>query len=83
MLGTLDGPIINAANVSPSDSTVITMTRGLWIGGAGNVQVQFGTGGNANTIVKFVNVPAGSLLPVRVNKVFSGNTSATDILALY
>lgn len=69
-----------AEAVTKSDSTVLEATRGLWIGGAGNVAVVFSDGGSAKTIV---GVPAGTLLPFAVTKVMSTNTTATDILALY
>lgn len=66
--------------VTASDATILETTRGLWVGGAGNVAVVWADGGAAVTITA---VPAGTLLPVQVTKVMSTNTTATSILALY
>mgnify|MGYP000700423410 CR=1 FL=1 len=78
--GDLDDPATNAASVTPNDSTVLDCTRGLWVGGAGNIAVVM-RGGSA--AVTFSGVPAGTLLPFRVTKVMSTNTTATLIVALY
>lgn len=66
--------------VTASDSTVLPVTRALWIGGAGNVAVVFADGGSAVTLT---GATAGSILPVKVTKVMSTNTTATSIVALY
>lgn len=68
------------AAVTPSDSTVIKATRGLWVGGAGNVNAVLVGDGAA---VLFSGVPAGTLLPIRAIQVLSTNTTATLITALY
>lgn len=70
----------SAAAVTPSDSTVLTRVRALYVGGAGNVAVTFP--GNP-TAVTFVGVMAGAVLPVQAEKVMSTNTTATSIVALY
>ncbi len=70
-----------ALAVTPHDTTEIAggqLTRGLYVGGAGNVVAI--VGGNAIT---FVGVPAGSILPIRTNRVNSTNTTATSIVALF
>ena len=66
--------------VTKSDSTVLPVTRGLWVGGAGDVAVIF-TGDTA--ALTLAGVTAGSMLPVQVTKVMSTNTTATLIVALY
>lgn len=75
---------INAASqgrvVTKSDSTVLPVTRALYIGGAGDVAVVFEDGGTAVTIP---GVIAGQVYPFRVTKVMSTNTTATSIVALY
>jgi len=68
-----------AIAVTPNDSTVLATTRGLYVGVSGDVAVV--TKGHGTSVV-FKNVPAG-ILPVRVTKVLSTGTTATDILALY
>lgn len=70
----------SAEAVTPSDSTVLKPTRGLYVGAAGNVKVDMAERGTA---VTFVGLQAGTLLPVQVIKVYSTDTDATDIVALY
>ena len=69
----------SALAVTPSDSTVLPTTRGLWVGVAGNVAVVMSDDQNSIT---FVGVPAGSILPIQVTKVLATGTTATDIIAL-
>lgn len=77
--GGLSSPAVGAAAVTPNDSTGIDVTRSLYVGTAGNVAVEMKDG----TEVTFTNVQDGSLLPLRVSKVKSTNTTATNIIALY
>ena len=70
----------SAAAVTPSDSSVISVTRSLYVGGAGTVKVDMAVDGTA---ISFLSVAAGSLLPVQVTKVYSTGTTATSIVALY
>jgi hypothetical protein len=65
--------------VTPSDSTAIaTLPRALYVGGAGNIAVLM----EDDSTATFSSVPAGTLLPIRVKRVNSTNTTATLILAL-
>jgi hypothetical protein len=66
-----------AVAVTPSDSTALHETRGLYIGTSGDVAVQIGT-----ATVTFKSVPVG-FMPVAVTKVMNTNTTASNILALY
>lgn len=78
--GTIEGPAIRAAAVTPSDSTDLTfVTRGLYVGAGGDVSVDMAETG---TSIVFVGVPTGTLLPVRVKRVRSTGTTATSIVAL-
>ena len=70
---------IDAAAVTANDSTVLAVTRALFVGTGGNVAVTMAKG----TVVTFANVPSGSILPVQVTKVMATNTTASSILALY
>ena len=73
-------PAEGAVAVTPSDSTDLTyMARALYIGGAGNVNVDVADG----TTVVFAGLSAGTILPVRVKRVRSTSTTATNIVALY
>ena len=72
-----------AVDISGSDHTCGEHTRALWVGGAGNVEVDLvDEAGNANTVT-FTGVAAGTLLPIRISRVDQGNTTATDMLALW
>jgi hypothetical protein len=78
--GGLGQPAVHAAAVTPSDSVDLNYTtRAIFVGGAGNVEVIMKGG---ETVV-FSGVTAGTLLPIRVERVKAGSTSATLILALW
>lgn len=83
MSGQMDGreaPAGNAAAVSKHDTNELAyVTRGIYVGGEGDVAVTMAGGGN----VTFVAVPAGTILPVRVTKVLSTGTDATSIVAIW
>ena len=75
----LDSPGSNAAVVTPNDRTdLTTSTRGLYVGGTGNIKVDM-VGGET---VTFSAVPVG-VLAIRVKRVHSTSTTATNILALW
>lgn len=84
-------PAQDAATVVKSDTTILTITksdtttaqqptRGLYVGGAGDVAVRMWY---SQHVVTFPSVPAGSVLPVTVDRVMSTNTTATNIVALF
>lgn len=64
--------------VTPSDSTVLTPTRALYIGVGGDVSVLMMN----NVTVTFKNVTVG-ILPIQVTKVLATDTTASSILALW
>jgi hypothetical protein len=69
----------NANAITPSDT--VNLTGGpvvLYIGVTGNISV-LTAGGDTAT---FVDVQAGSVLPVRVKRVNSTGTTASSMLAL-
>lgn len=78
-MSTKSDPAREAVAVTPSDSVDIAQTRGLYIGGDGNVSVVM-AGGRTET---FAGAAAGSILPICVTRVRSTGTTATSILALY
>lgn len=53
--------------------------RALWIGVGGNLRVL--TDKDQDVLLK--NCADGTMLPIRVKRVYSTNTTCTDILALY
>lgn len=70
-----------AAAVTPSDATTFdSPTRALWVGVAGTVVVRMAAD-SAN--VTFSGVQAGQILPLRVDRVLSTNTTASGIVALW
>jgi hypothetical protein len=74
-----DGPATVGEAVTPHDTNELTnVSRGLWVGGAGNVAVVT-SGGSTLT---FVGVAAGTMLPIRVKIVKSTGTTATSIVAV-
>jgi hypothetical protein len=76
----LSSPASHAAPVTPSDDTDLGyVTRYLWVGGVGDVEVIMLDG----TTVVLLAVPSGSLLPIRVSRVKDANTAATSIVAIW
>ena len=67
-----------AASVTPSDSTVLEATVGLYVGGFGDVAVTMTGGGD----VTFTNLAIGVIHPISVTKVKSTGTTATNIVVV-
>jgi len=67
-----------AIAVVKSDSTTFPVTRGLYIGGTGDVAVLTADG----QTITFSAVPVG-IFPIQVTQVLSTGTTATNIIALY
>jgi len=70
-----------AMGITPSDSADINggqLTRGIYVGGAGNIVAIIG--GNP---VTFFSAVAGSVLPIRCTRVNSTSTTATNLVALF
>lgn len=70
----------NAEAVTPSDSSALDRTASaLYIGVSGDIKVDLEGSGEA---IIFKAVPVG-FLPVRVTKVYSTGTTATNILSMW
>lgn len=90
----LDSPFQGAYAITTGSSALPTVTRGIYVGTTGNVAVQmlgYGIGNTSNlastdytgnTIVTFIAVPAGAVLPIRATYVYA-NTTANNLIALY
>lgn len=78
--GNFAAPADQAEAVTPSDVTALEPTRGLFVGGAGNIAVRM-AGPDKNTVT-FTGVLAGSWLPLIVDRVMATNTTATNIVAV-
>lgn len=81
----LNGQLVNPqpygklTPITKSDVTVYDPPlEGLWVGGTGDVAVVDATGAT----VTITNVPDGTHLPIKVTKVMSTNTDATNIVGL-
>ena len=71
----------DAVVVSPNNGADLGRTLALiFVGVSGDVKVDCSGSGDA---IVFKNVPAGSILPVKVDRVYSTGTSATNMVALY
>jgi hypothetical protein len=76
----INGPANSFVAVTPHDSTdLTTVSRAIWVGTGGNVVAVTASG----SPVTFNNVPDGTLLPIRVSRINSTNTTASDIVALW
>lgn len=74
-------PARHAFAVTPSDSADLTprfATKGLFVGGAGNLNIDTMDG----KTVLMTGIPAGAFVPVQVKRVRSTSTTATNIVAL-
>lgn len=69
----------SAVAITPNDSTIITETKGIYVGGSGNVAVKMADG----TTVTFTAMAAGVFHPLAVTKVLATGTTATSIMAAY
>ena len=79
MSNSIAGPATSGETITPNDAADIGfVTRGLWVGGAGNISVVMMDG----QTVTLNNVAAGTLLSVRVNRVRATGTTATGIVGL-
>ena len=79
-LDDISAPANSAAAVTPSDSADLSYTaRSLYIGVSGDVVVHMR---GQTTSVTFTAAPVG-ILPIRVDRVLSTGTAATNIVALW
>lgn len=73
-------PAGHAATVTPHDSNDLEqVTRGLYVGTVGDVRVDMASGAT----VTLSALAAGIVHPLRVKRVYSTDTTATGIVALY
>ena len=69
----------DAAAVTPSDTVNFREPSVVWVGTVGNVKVTTAQGSD----VVFTYVPAGSVLPVQVIRVWATGTAATNIVRVF
>ena len=74
-----DAPAHGAVTVTPADSNLSYDIRGFYVGATGDVRV---TTINGNDVT-FVAVPAGQIMPISCQRIWSTGTTATSIVGLY
>lgn len=78
----LESPYAHGAAVTPSDTVdLATYARALYIGGTGSGSLKVTTVGGST--ITLVGLTAGTLLPIRVKRVFAADTNVTGIVALW
>ena len=76
----LTSPPEHGQAVTPSDAAELAhVTRALFVGTGGNLAVRLQDG----TALTFANVPGGTLIPIRVARVLTTGTTASQILGLW
>ena len=76
-----NSPAVKAFAITPDDSADLArLTRAIYVGVTGNISLIL-KGDDA--AVTFVGVPAGTILPLRVTRVRSTGTTATDLVGLH
>ena len=78
--GGLESPATAAVAVTPHDTNELSIyTRGIYVGGAGNINMMLQ--GDSAAVV-WVGVLAGTVLPARAKIILSTSTTATNLVAL-
>jgi hypothetical protein len=76
----LTSPPEDAAAIVPDDGQdLATATRAIWVGGGGDLRLRMLGGAE----VTLHGVAGGSLLPLRVARVFATGTTATALVGLW
>ncbi|MFK7793143.1 MAG: hypothetical protein AB8B88_10795 [Devosiaceae bacterium] len=75
----LESPASDGFAITPTDGVdLATVTRAIYVGGAGDVTVMMKSGAS----VTLVGVPEGAVLPLRVVQVPATGTTATNLVGL-
>lgn len=76
----LNSPANHAFAITPADGSDLDhVTRGIYVGGAGNLKVDMAGG----ETVTFTGLAVGVVHALRVKRVYLTGTTATAILGLY
>ena len=68
-----------AVSVGSADQSFERPTRGVFVGGAGNLAVTMEEGQS----ITFTGVTAGSILPIQATAALTSGTTATNVIALF
>lgn len=74
------GPAAHAFAITPGTAALPYLTRAIYVGGAGNVEVQL-AGDTAP--VTLTGVPVGTTLEVCAQYVLATNTTATNLIGMW
>ena len=79
--GSYIGSAEHAFAITPADGADLAyVTRAVYVGGAGAMKVDMHGGEDG---VTFTGLVVGMIYPLRVSRVYSTGTSATNIIGLY
>lgn len=74
----LEAPADRGEAITPNDGADLTYTtRGIYVGGAGNIVATMG-----GVDVTFTAVQAGTVLPIRATRIKATGTTATGLVGL-
>jgi hypothetical protein len=83
-MSALSDPATEIRAITPSDSTDLSGCRGFFYTGTeGNVAVKCLHGAGASTAVTITDCPPDTIIPVKVTRIMSTNTTATQIYGLF
>jgi len=76
----MNSPAANAFAITPDNSTDFDqVTRAIYVGGDGDIAAVL----IDDSVVTFSGAVAGTIIPVRMKRVNSTNTDATNLVGLY
>lgn len=75
----LTSPPENGQAIVPGENTLPVVTRALFVGVGGDLAVRMAGGG----AVTLANLPSGTLLPIRVDRVLADGTTADRIVGFW
>jgi hypothetical protein len=75
---TADSCASMAIAITPADADLVQHVRALYVGTSGALRVTTVMGND----VTFANLAAGSILPVSVKRVWTTNTTASNVIGL-
>ena len=75
----VSAPATRAFAITPGATKLDTITRAIYFGAAGDLSVRLKDDADDSTVVTFVGVPAGTILPIRAKYVTVGPASLVGL----
>jgi hypothetical protein len=75
----LTSPPEHAAAITPDQVSLTVVSRALYVGVGGDVAVRMCGG----AVVTLANVPSGTLLPIRIDRVLATGTTAGSLVGFW